>query len=96
MAKDPHRCIHTKQTERPVLNHGSLGVKCHVSAQRSTEFLNVCTRTKINKNVQTWAKFMRVSSRLAKSRFEKHLDACIVPSHVVNGVRDACCPQSLT
>ena len=34
--------------------------------------------------------------RLAKSRFEKHLHACTVASHVVNRARDACFPQSLT
>ena len=31
-------------------------------------------------------------SRLAKSRFEKNLHACIVASHVVCRARDACCP----
>ena len=40
--------------------------------------------------------FKRVGSRLAISRFEKHLHACNVASHVVNRARDACCPQSLT
>ena len=49
-----------------------------------------------DREVQLWAKFMRVGSRLAKSRFEKHLHACTVASHVVNRARDACCPQSLT
>ena len=49
-----------------------------------------------DREVQPWAKFMRVGSRLAKSRFEKHLHASIVASHVVNRARDACCPQSLT
>ena len=39
---------------------------------------------------------MRASSRLVKSRFEKHLHASIVASHVVNRARDACCSQSLT
>ena len=34
----PHRCIHTTQAERPVPNRGSLGVKCHVSAQRQKSF----------------------------------------------------------
>ena len=59
--------------------------------------LDVYTRTKMNRsNVSTMAKFMRVGSRLAKSRFEKHLHASIVASHVVNRAQDASCPQSLT
>ena len=43
-----------------------------------------------DRKVQPWAKFMRVGSGPAKSRFEKHLHACIVASHVVNRARDAC------
>ena len=34
------------------------------------------------REVQTWAKFMKVGSRLAKSRFEKHLHAYIAASHL--------------
>ena len=49
-----------------------------------------------NRVVQSWAKFKKAGSRLAKTRFKKHLHACIVASHVVNRARDACCPQSLT
>ena len=41
-------------------------------------------------------KFKKVGSRLAESRFEKHLHACIVASHVVNRARNACCSQSPT
>ena len=49
--QDAHTDASTRnKAERPVPNHGSLGVKCHVSAQRATRVVNVCTRTKIYKS----------------------------------------------
>ena len=69
-----------------------------ISAHQKTHSSDAAVRKQpaVNKEIQSWDKFKRVTSLLAKSRFEKHLHASIVASHVVNRGRDACCPQSLT
>ena len=69
-----------------------------VSAHHKTHSSDAAIRKQraFDRDVQSWAKFKRVGSRLARSRFEKNLHVCIVVSHVVNRARDACCPQSLT
>ena len=69
-----------------------------VSAHQKTHSRHAAIRRQsaFDREVQSWAKIKRVGSQLAKSRFEKHVHACIVVSHVVNRARDACCSQSLT
>ena len=83
--------IGTRWDTRAALAHSS-------SAHQKTHSSDAAIRKQceFDREVQSWAKFKRVGSRLAKSRFEKHLHTRIVASHVVNRARDACCPQSLT
>ena len=89
-------CSYSRSTIRIGARWGHQNSACAQQFQRTKKLTAATVRFANNVHFQPWAKFMRVGSRLAKSRFEKLLHACIVASHVVNRARDACCPQSLT